>query len=104
MICLCTEAEAGQQSTGTGKNIFQNSKGGYIENQQDRAGMQNARSHQLRRYEGRSSEDIGELTSLRGTYPPQHIRDLKSMGSSKTSQSTPEESPKLSPQAECFFC
>lgn len=86
------------------KNIFQNGNGGYIQDQQDRVGTQNARSYRLRRYQGRFSEDIGELTSLKGTYPPQHVRDLKSIGSSKISQSSPEESAKSSLQAQCFFC
>lgn len=42
--------------------------------------------------------------SLRGTYSQKPVRDLKSLGSSEASWSTPEESCKSSPQAVCFFC
>lgn len=62
---MVQEAEA----VGIGKSIFQNRKGRYIEHQQTSDGMQSARSHNitnLRRYEGRSCEDIGEFTKFEG--------------------------------------
>jgi len=46
-LLVVQEAEAGQHFTRMGKNLFQNSKGRCIEDQQDSDGMHNARSHSI---------------------------------------------------------